>query len=340
MKRVAVALLLAACASAPPAPDGKPAAAAPQGFLAPAGVRIVKAAYGKSNSKASNGLLVPFGVNQNGTELMFVLLDWAAHKGAAYLGDVQVIVTFKWGGTPIECRSPLVFDDEVGRAAAPAPAAAAEASPYATEVERFEPHRVGVTATEQELVCREGSQLVVQSRQLPSTDLTAAENPRRMERAHRPDGLGPSNAAQRDVERTVTAERADRCSREQVTRHAERYDYEVKLGFVPPNLEYLSSRYADGKLVQGQPKCYRIAEADVGKLPEYRLTATAYYRGAVKQQLPVALPSTDSIEILDRRIGAKAPGFDHQQCKLLGRKDCDTVGSGTEPSNNGWWREH
>src|SRR5262249_61952358 len=103
----------------------------------------------------------------------------------------------------------------------------------------------------------------------------------------------------------VDAEGAARCGNEQVPRHAEPYDYEVKLGFVPPNLDYLSARYTDGQLVQGAPRCYRIADADVGKLPAYRLTATAYYRGAIKQEAPTATPSATTIEIFDRRAGAK-----------------------------------
>src|SRR5262249_3586833 len=154
--------------------------------------------------------------------------------------------------------SPLVFSDDVKRAVAAAPAAPAESSPYATDVEKFKPHRVPVTATEEEIVCREGAKLVVQTRQMPTEDFTSSENGRRQERAHAPDGPGPSSAMQHDVERTVTSERIDHCNFEKLTRRAERYDYEVKLGFVPPDLDYLSSRYADGKLQQGEPQCYRI----------------------------------------------------------------------------------
>jgi hypothetical protein len=300
MRASMLAFLAAGCAGAQ-----HPEATPKPGFVAPAGtaVRIVTEAYGREHAARANPVLVPFGVNQNGTELILIALDQAAQRGAAFLGDLQVIVTFRWSGTAIECRSPVAFAGDA--VAAPPPAPAAEpAGAYTTEVEKFRPRRVSVTATETELACRPEKEMVVRARPLPAPDLLSAENGRRVERAHRPDGIGVH-----DVEREVLLEEHDRCVKERVTRAAERYDYEVRLGFVPPDWTFLSSRYADGKLVQGEPVCYRIADAEVGKLPEYRLAATAYYRGAVKQGTPSATPSVGLVEQWDWRVGAFSSSY-------------------------------
>ncbi len=193
--------------------------------------------------------------------------------------------------------------------------------------EKFRPRRIAFTATEKDLFCAEGTQQIVTTVRASNSTNTFAENGRRMDRA-------PGSRTK--VERVIGTERRDRCQIKDVTRPAERYDYEIKLGFVPPNWEYISSRYADRKLVQGAPSCYRIEDAELAKGAIYRLTAMAYYKGEVAQRLPEEPPSVDMVEQLTRPEGARAPGVLHARCKAMGRKDCDM----NDPADHGDYREH
>lgn len=292
--RPLLAVLLAAtagCASpiaatradeAPGAAAG-PAAAAGEGVQPDVKVRIVDARFGAEHSKTAEPLLVPFGVNQNGTELVYVMLERATRAGAAYVGDLALIMTFKWRGDVVECRTPVLLEGDPRLARAQPAAAGAPASAYSTDIDVFKPQPVEVEVTDRELVCKETPFAVMKKRRVAKLDRSA-------EHKSAYDG-DPAK-----IETVNVIERRDVCKFETMSRKVTRFDYEVKLGFVPPQWEHFTARFADRKIVPGQPRCYLLAAGELGKLPEYRLTATAYHTGAVKVAMPVSLPSRQSVE--------------------------------------------
>jgi hypothetical protein len=288
--RLPLTLLLAAtagCASqtaATRADPGAPGAAAGQEGIQPdVRVRIVDARYGAQRSTRSEPLLVPFGVNQNGSELVYVMLERATRAGAAYVGDLALTVTFRWRGDLVECRTPVMLagDPRLGGGEAAGPEAPGSA--YSTQIDVFSPQPVEVDVTDRELTCTETPFAVMKRRRKHNLGRSA-------ERRSAYDG-DPDQ-----VETVHVVERRDVCRFETLSRRVTRYDYEVKLGFVPPRWEHFSERFADAAIVPGKPRCYLLAEAELGKLPEYRLTATAYHVGSVRVAMPVSLPSRRSVE--------------------------------------------
>jgi len=80
------------------------------------------------------------------------------------------------------------------------------------------------------------------------------------------------SAALRDLpagedEIVAAYETHDACKWKQVTRRTSRHDYEVKLGFVPPNWEHLAARFARRAIVPGRPRCYSITDEELAKQP-------------------------------------------------------------------------
>ena len=113
-------------------------------------VRIVDARYGREHSVRAEEMTLPFGPNQNGNELIVAALEQARERGAAYLGDLAITMTFRWGGTPIECRTQVRFErdpTDASPGAAPAPILPASAGPqYGTDVEKYRPAKVAFVA--------------------------------------------------------------------------------------------------------------------------------------------------------------------------------------------------
>jgi hypothetical protein len=234
MARVLTILVVASCAtSPPPAPNAAPAVTAATGADQRGAVRIVDARYGVEHSARAVEMTMPFGANQNGNELVVAALERARQAGAAYIGELAITMTFRWGGAPIECRTQVRFErdpEDPSAAPAPPPVLPASAGPqYGTDVETFRPARVAFVAEDRELACERATSLAS-------------------------------------------------CSWRDVTRSAERYDYEGKVGFVPPNWPHLAERFAAGRLVPAEPSCYRIEEAELAKSSPYRLSAVAYHR--------------------------------------------------------------
>lgn len=241
--------LLAGCATTTTPTAATPVAPREVGREGSGGVRIVDARYGREHSARSEEMVMPFGPNQNGNELVAAALERAAERGASYVADLAITMTFRWGGLPIECRTPVRFESDVpagGATVAPAPvlpASAGGAAQYGTDIEKYRPAKEGFVAEDRELSC--------------------------------------------------AGARLERCGWRDVTRNAERYDYETKVGFVPPNWPHLAERFAAGRLVPAEPSCYTIEEAEVRKASPYRLTAVAYHvseqnadAGESRSQLP------------------------------------------------------
>lgn len=269
----------------PPVAAGDPApeAEGPVEITPDVRVRIVDAGFGAEHSKRQEKMEVPFGVNQNGNELVYVLLERASRAGAAFVGDLDLIMTFRWRGEVVECSMPVRFAGDPRLQRATAAVAAAPPSGYSTDVEGFKPQPVEAVVDDRELVCAPRAVAVTKKRRVQSSARAA-------ERGRVYDG---------DTSMVETAQELDEkmvCAFETVTRRTTRFDYQLKLGFVPPDWAHFAASYADGQLVAGQPRCYRLAETELGKRPEYRLTAVAYHTGAVKGAAPLRLPSRGMVE--------------------------------------------
>jgi hypothetical protein len=246
-------------------------------------LRIVDASFGAEHSKRAEPMVVPFGVNQNGTELVYVLLERASRAGAAFVGDLTVLMTFRWRGEVVECRTPVMFDGDRRLDRAPPAVTETPASAYRTDIDLFKPQPIETMVNDRELVCAPRSVAVYKRRRIYNT-ARSAEHARSYD------------ADSSDIETVQELERRMVCAFETITRRTTRFDYELKLGFVPPDWAHFAATYADGKLVAGQPRCYRLAAEELGKQPAYRLTATAYHTGAVKVAAPVRMPSRGIVE--------------------------------------------
>lgn len=251
--------------------------------LTPPKVRIVDPQLAAERSVKSEPVMVPFGTNQNGTELVYSLLEHAAEAGARYVADMRMFVTFRWRGAPVECRTAILLegDPRLATSAARDPGAGTS-GPYQTDVTAYRPQKVEFVADDRELVCHK---------------VNVAENKWRRardnERAAEGSRLTRIDPESREVVTEIV--QRDDCEWKQITRQTTRYDYEVKLGLVPPNYAHLQARFARRALVAGTPTCYTLAEEALASQPAYRLTATAYHRGKVTQRLPDVSPSMEMI---------------------------------------------
>ncbi len=303
---VAGSLLLAAGCASTSAVRPVPAPSAAELDLPP--LRFVDAAYGREHSRKAEELVVPFGVKQNGTELLLVAVQEAEDQGAAFLGDLELIMTFKWNGTPVACSSRVVFaDDPLVRERSSVPTPAADPNLYTTEIDEYQPRRIALHVDEEELFCKTGHRMIARDVSVGFHRFDASE---RILMDRRGSGT--------TVEREMVAETVDSCEKRRVRRDTVRYDYEVKLGFVPPDWAYLSKRLAgDRQLVQTPPSCYRIEEAELTTAPAYRLVAKAYHQGSLRRMaVPASSPAMTDLDVMDRETDEQR----QQRCKDAGVK--------------------
>ena len=118
--------------------------------------------------------MVPFGVNQNGTELVYALLERAAQTGARYVADMKVYMTFRLRGSAVECRTAVMLEgDPRLDVAATGDATAAATGPYQTDVTAYQPQPVELVAEDRELVCHKVNVPVNKRRRVRESDRTA-----------------------------------------------------------------------------------------------------------------------------------------------------------------------
>jgi hypothetical protein len=257
------------------------AAPAPRTLRLPR-LRIVDAKLGAERAARSEPIVVPFGVNQNGNELIYALLERAAERRARAVGDLTLYMTFRWRGAPVECRTRVMLEGDPRLAGGGGAAAAepARSTPYDTDIEVYRPQQVEFIAEDRDLACEPRRVAVVRERLLPKASDRTAE------------ARGLRDLPSDDREKAVVFETHEECAWRQVTRRTTRHDYEVKLGFVPPDWERLSVRFAKRRLVPAAPQCYTITEEALAEQPIYRLTALA----SVPQGAPRVLPSRAAVD--------------------------------------------
>jgi hypothetical protein len=268
MKRALAIAALGACNALPPAVEPRPGL----------DVRIVAHDELVARTAARAPIEVPFGQSQNGTQLVTSLLQRARGAGATYVGDLAFHMVFKWRGSFVECETKVGF----GNAPAPAPQPpsppepAADGDVYSTEVRSFEPHEVSFVASERDVKCKQ-----------VSVEHEAAQR-------RYPDRFDATIGRKSDevpVDTVMVSEQVEQCSPEHVNRRVERYDYQAKLAYVPPDWKYLGATYAGTTLFESPPVCFAIDASSLGARPAHRLTATLGFRGAIEQLDPLQAPS-------------------------------------------------
>ena len=269
MKRAVAALALAACGTLPPAVEPRPGL----------DVRIVPHDELVTHTATRVPIELPFGQSQNGTQLVTALLQRARDAGATYVGDLAFHMVFKWRGSFVECETTINFGDVPRPVAAQGSAAAPDDDTYSTEVKSFEPHEVSFVANERDLACKQVA-------------VVREELKRRYD--SRFDGEVARKSDQIPIDTVMTSEQVEQCAPEQVNRRVERYDYQVRLAYVPPDWRYLGVTYAAGtRLSESSPLCYAIDASVLGAHPVHRLTATLGFRGVIEQLEPLKAPSAD-----------------------------------------------
>ncbi|HEX4453088.1 MAG TPA: hypothetical protein VH143_19585 [Kofleriaceae bacterium] len=271
MKRVVAMLACGACSTA----SSPPPVAEPRPGI---DVRIVPHDELMSRTTSQQPIELPFGQSQNGTELVVALLQRARVAGASYVGDVAFHMVFKWRGSFVECETKLGFGDAPAPAPPPAPAADADAGdPYSTEVKSFEPHEIAFVANERDLECKQVA-------------VTRETEQRRY--ASRFDGEVARKSDDIPIDTVMVSEHVEQCSPEHVQHQAVRYDYQMRLEYVPPDWRYLGATYAGGVVSESPPLCYAIDASSLGAQPTHRVTATFGFRGAIEQLEPLHAPSS------------------------------------------------
>jgi hypothetical protein len=209
---------------------------------APPPTHAVRIQHRESGGRAQH-VELPFGQGQNGSLVLLALLERAEAAGAAYVTDLALHLVFKRMGVPVECTQRVLLGGELQPPA----------------VSDFDAQTVTFTANERELSCKTVRRAVdaKKKQHLDRFDVDVGE---------------PIDRVPED--RVVEFESRDECTLVPVTRSVTRYDYQQRLGFVPPQWPYFASRYADTPLRASPPVCKTI---DPGAEPKHRLTATVVF---------------------------------------------------------------
>jgi hypothetical protein len=211
---------------APQAPTPPPATAAE--------VRIVGAQNPLARGLPDQEMIVQFGPDQDGTQLLVDFLADARARGAVSASDVNLVFVKAQGGKSVECRLGIQPEGDYARIPLPAGATLVPVgAPVTQEV------------TENERRC--------DAMTLPSQNMGVTSE-------YKCSYAAVQGAFQRNyVCRVVPVTRLSNdknvrthCRTEPVTRTVTRYDFEFSARFVPPQLEQVQ----DKKLVETQPVCY------------------------------------------------------------------------------------
>jgi hypothetical protein len=269
MRRAIGVLVVGACSAVPPTP------AEPRPGL---DVRIVAHDELVMRTATRAPIELPFGQSQNGTALVTALMQRARDAGATYVGDLAFHMVFKWRGSFVECETKLTFGTPpvVAPSQPPSPETTSSDDVYSTEVRSFEPHEVAFVAHERDLKC---------------THVAVEHEEQQRRYASRFDAEVARKSDEIPVDTTMVSEQVEQCAPERVNRRVERYDYQVKLDYVPPDWTYLGATYAGTALSESQPLCFALDASTLGARPSHRVTATLGFRGAIEQLDPLKAPS-------------------------------------------------
>jgi hypothetical protein len=266
MRVVLLATLLAACGSASSLPRSSPRGGDPTRL-------VVDTDAAAKFAISEERLEIPFGQGENGTRLVLALMEHARTRGAAWVGGVEFLQVFKWRGQLIECSTPLARPAQTQAVPASAPAdlavtTAADGEPtYSSSVEPPRPRRASATVSEEVIHCQRHGQSRIEwvARYDNHNDVEVRRNMEYM-----------------PLDKTIVVDWKTECRAERKTREVERLDFQLRLGWQPPDWALLSPAWADEPIVDGSPRCYRVTGKDIGEPPRHRMKARLFFRSGFR----------------------------------------------------------
>jgi hypothetical protein len=228
-----------------------PRAVAPE--APPSEIPILGAEQVRAARFAEDDMVVTFGPEQDGTQLLLYFLSEARARGATAASDVNLVFTITRGGEPVECRVAVQPEGDFARIPLPTGSRLVALTPPVTQV-----------VTENEQRCGDVA--------LPSTGMVTTTE-YRCSNAASPMPFRRSYQCQVvPVARPVTDKQVHaQCRTEPVTREVTRYDFELAARFVPAELDKLKGQRF--KLVETKPVCYTAPAASQASTGLYRLEA-------------------------------------------------------------------
>lgn len=221
------------------------------------GVLLAPAELARQTGLEPWAISMPFGKDQDGTELVLKFLDRAEASGARFVSDMQVVFVAEEDGQPLECRTRLVpegtaKDVQKGMRTAEA----GSKSPGLTLVKR--------SVVKPEYACTETTTLAVQTETYT-------------------DPLRPSQQASRSAVRSQPG--APRCGYRNVSRVVTRFAFEDAVNYLPPNIQRIRGARPELKLEETDAECVpRDPEAPAVN----RIEALAYGGAGPKAAIPAA----------------------------------------------------
>ncbi len=226
---------------------------------------------------------VPFGQRESGTRLVLALMHLAKGRGAAWVSDLEFLHVFKYKGELVECSTHLALAGEpegepeqaTPRDSGPAAGADPNMPVYSSSIGAPRPEMLNVRVSEDVVTCTKEprSRPVLEPAYATTYD---AEVPRMLD-DHMP------------VVESLKVY-TDRCQMKHVTHDVQRWDFQVKLEWTPPDWSLISPRWAAEPISDGVPRCYRTTTALTGEPPRHRMRARLYYRGKLKDPAGVTPP--------------------------------------------------
>lgn len=251
---VSLLLLFTACAHGPSARSGP-------------GVLIAPAELARQTGLEPWAISMPFGKDQDGTELVLKFMERAEASGARFVSDMQVVFMAEEDGQPLECRTRLVpegtaKDIQKGMRTAEA----GSQQPALTLVQR--------TVSRPEFTCAD--QVLVR----PPADGYVEIHTQRGTVAR---GQGQSAGS--------PFNRVTRCGYQPVTRLLTRFAFEDAVNYVPPQLTRVREARPELRIEETDAECLpRDPSAPAGN----RIEAVAYGGSGPKaalQAVPEVLPA-------------------------------------------------
>lgn len=255
MRRSALTLLLlsAACAHGPATRFGS-------------GVLIAPAELARQTGLEPWAISMPFGKDQDGTELVLKFMERAEASGARFVSDVQVVFMAEAEGQPLECRTRLVPEGTARDAQRGLRTAeTGTTSPALTWVQR--------PMSRPEFTCMDQAGARVATGTYQDVGGRPGRVPSR--------GQGP-------VQRGGTLNSVTLCGYHPVTRMLTRYAFEDAINYMPPQVS---------RIREVRPEL-RLEETDAECLPREprapavnRIEAMAYGGSGPKAALDAAAPA-------------------------------------------------
>jgi hypothetical protein len=241
---IAVVLLLSAACAHGPRREGP-------------GVLLAPAELARQTGLEPWAISMPFGKNQDGTELVLKFLASAEASGARFVSDMQVVFVAEEDGQPLECRTRLV------------PKGTAKDAPRGIRTAKAESKSPGLklvrrTIIQPEYACTETSTRVVQTETYT-------------------DPLRSSQQSSRSVAQSQPG--APRCGYRNVSRLLTRFSFEDAVNYLPPSIQRIRDARPELKLEETDAEC---VPRDPQAPAVNRIEALAYGGAGPRAAMPAA----------------------------------------------------